>query len=97
MMRLHRSLAEVRPDSARAFMGLAAKQIRRTLIDLARHHFGPAGDAAKHQSDAVAGAMQQQSTRHEWAETMAEWARFHTIIEDQSDEERRSRGSTAGT
>jgi len=37
MIRLHRSLVEVRPDSARAFLGLAAVQIRRTLLDLARH------------------------------------------------------------
>jgi RNA polymerase sigma-70 factor (ECF subfamily) len=45
MIRLHRSLTEVRPESPRAFFGLAATQIRRTLIDLVRHHFGPEGEA----------------------------------------------------
>jgi RNA polymerase sigma-70 factor (ECF subfamily) len=88
MIRLHRSLAEVRPDSARAFLGLAAVQIRRTLLDLARHHFGPAGDAAKHQSDASVAALQQQVTRQERPETLAEWARFHEIIDGLPDEER---------
>lgn len=36
VMRLHRSLSEVQPESVRQFFGLAATQIRRTLIDLAR-------------------------------------------------------------
>lgn len=88
MIRLHRSLADVRPDSARAFLGLAAVQIRRTLLDLARHHFGPAGEAAQHQSDASAVAIQHQVTRQERPETLAEWARFHEIIESLPDEER---------
>ena len=34
-LRLHRSLSEVKPESVRQFFGLAATQIRRTLIDLA--------------------------------------------------------------
>lgn len=36
VMRLLRSLGEVKPDSTRAFFGLAAEQIRRELLDLAR-------------------------------------------------------------
>src|SRR3569832_1492854 len=43
MIRLHRSLAEVKPGSVRHFFNLAAVQIRRTLLDLAKHHFGPEG------------------------------------------------------
>ena len=39
LIRLHRSLTEVKPDSRRAFFGLAITQIRRTLIDLARHGY----------------------------------------------------------
>ncbi|MCD0463070.1 LamG-like jellyroll fold domain-containing protein [Roseiconus lacunae] len=41
IIRLHRALAEVRPESPRQFYGLAATQIRRELIDLARKHDGP--------------------------------------------------------
>ena len=50
-IRLHRSLKKVKPDSARSFYGLATVEIRRTLIDLCRHHFGPEGAAGKYQSD----------------------------------------------
>lgn len=41
LIRLHRSLETVEPESVAQFYGLAATQIRRELIDLARHHFGP--------------------------------------------------------
>jgi RNA polymerase sigma-70 factor (ECF subfamily) len=50
-VRLWRALQDVKPDSVRAFVGLAATQIRRELIDLARHHRGAQADAAHHQSD----------------------------------------------
>ncbi len=50
VLRLYRSLGDVRPESIGQFFGLATTQIRRTLIDLARHHFGPEGAAARHQS-----------------------------------------------
>src|SRR5947209_2117063 len=43
LVRLLRALAEVRPASAREFLGLAAEQIRRELLDLARHYYGPRG------------------------------------------------------
>ena len=50
-IRLRRALKAVKPTSVKAFVGLAATQIRRELIDLARHHYGPEGDAAHHASD----------------------------------------------
>jgi RNA polymerase sigma-70 factor (ECF subfamily) len=50
-IRLWRALQEVRPDSPRAFVGLAATQIRRELTDQARHHRGAQADAAHHHSD----------------------------------------------
>lgn len=46
LLRLIRSLHEVRPDSMRAFYGLAAQQMRRELLDLARHYNGPLGEGA---------------------------------------------------
>jgi hypothetical protein len=42
-LRLCRALESVRPASAAEFFGLAALQIRRELVDLARHHNGPEG------------------------------------------------------
>lgn len=47
-MRLHRALGEVQPDSPRAIMALAATQLHRELIDLARRHAGPMSFAANH-------------------------------------------------
>ena len=53
LVRLHRSLKDVHPNNPKAFMGLAAGQIRRELIDLYRHHYGPEGDGAHHATDPV--------------------------------------------
>ncbi len=49
-LRLYRSLGEVKPTDVRHFYRLAALQIRRELIDLARHYRGPEGMGAHHQT-----------------------------------------------
>ncbi len=51
LLRLNRALQAVSPESPQRFIGLAATQIRRELIDLHRHHYGPLGDGAHHVSD----------------------------------------------
>ena len=43
VVRLLRALEEVRPPSVRAFFGLAATQMRRELLDLARRYQGRGG------------------------------------------------------
>src|SRR5262252_9794407 len=50
VLRLLRALETVRPESMRAFFGLAAEQMRRELLDLARHFLGPQGLGANHRS-----------------------------------------------
>ncbi len=91
-LRLHQSLSEVRPDSVRSFYGLAATQIRRSLIDLARHHFGPRGQAAKHHSDPGAndggGIVENEPAKTERPDTLASWAEFHEAVERLADPER---------
>jgi RNA polymerase sigma-70 factor (ECF subfamily) len=42
MLRLCRALTAIIPDSVPGFFALAALQIRRELVDLARHYFGRA-------------------------------------------------------
>ena len=42
-MRLYRSLAEAQPASAAELYRLAALNIRRELLDLAKHYYGPRG------------------------------------------------------
>jgi RNA polymerase sigma-70 factor (ECF subfamily) len=94
VLRLYRSLGDVRPDSVRAFFGLAATQIRRTLIDLARHHFGPEGPAAFHHSEAnrqnssSAQIDQSPPSNDEPPETLDAWARFHEAVERLPNDER---------
>jgi RNA polymerase sigma factor (sigma-70 family) len=51
-LRLLRALEQVTPENPRQFFGLAAELIRRTLIDLARHYYGPQGLGANYKSRA---------------------------------------------
>jgi RNA polymerase sigma-70 factor (ECF subfamily) len=86
VLRLHRSLATVRPTTAVQFYGLAAAQIRRELIDLARHHFGPEGAAAHHDTDGggrAGGAGPVESREDPAGEpaTLAEWTEFHEKVQ----------------
>jgi len=53
MLRLHTALNDVKIESVLHFFNLAAVMIRRTLLDLAKHHFGPEGAAANHHTDGV--------------------------------------------
>ena len=50
LIRLLRALESVQPTSTRAFFGLAAEQMRRELLDLGRHYYGPQGVGANHAS-----------------------------------------------
>src|SRR5262249_44655981 len=54
-LRLCRALKDATPESPRSFFNLAAVQIRRELIDLARHHYGPHGMGANHESVGPSG------------------------------------------
>ena len=84
-MRLHRSLSEVKPESVRQFFGLAATQIRRTLIDLARHHYGPEGHGAKHESGTNSA---KQNDEADSPETLASLAEFHQQVDKLPEAER---------
>jgi RNA polymerase sigma factor (sigma-70 family) len=91
MVRLCRALEQRHPATVREFFGLASLQIRRELIDLARHYFGPEGPAARHHTpgfkDAAdaeggpppAGVEVGGSTND--PRKLAEWTEFHRQIE----------------
>jgi RNA polymerase sigma factor (sigma-70 family) len=85
-MRLHQSLMEVKPASVREFFGLAVTQIRRTLIDLGRHHFGPQGQVAHwHDEGAEIASGIADPLR---PETLQSWTDFHEAVGDLPDEQR---------
>jgi RNA polymerase sigma-70 factor (ECF subfamily) len=48
LMRLHRALENCRPADTREFFALSGSLIRRELIDLKRHYYGPEGIGANH-------------------------------------------------
>ena len=95
-MRLYRSLSEVKPRTAADFFRLAALNIRRELLDLAKHYYGPLGHGAKHasigkESDSDSkprlGADKADSLGDDPSK-LAAWAEFHRQIELMPDEER---------
>ncbi len=96
MLRLCRALSTVTPDSPRDFYRLAALQIRRELIDLARHHYGPMGGGANHASQAPASPNQSGITppAYEAADLSQEpgrlalWTEFHRQVDLLPDDER---------
>src|SRR6476659_4914501 len=90
LVRLHRSLAEVRPEGVRHFDNLAAAQIRRELIDLARRHHGPEGLGANHHTDGTDPNVRlaQVSDRSSRPESLEGWMAFHEAVEGMPVEER---------
>lgn len=86
LIRLHRSLSEVRPESPRQFYGLATTHMRRELIDLARKHFGAEGLGANHHTDGGIAAENQTNTAE--PETIEAWVKFHERVEALPDQER---------
>jgi len=91
MIRLMKSLTSASPDSVGQFVGLAATQMRRTLLDLSRHHFGKQGQGQNHQS--VDQKAAEASPPFPAANTnepisMEDWSAFHTAIETLAEEPR---------
>lgn len=93
-IRLQRAIRAEVPASPKDFFRLAALQIRRELIDLARHHFGPHGDAAHHVSDHPAlGPASNNPPAAPADEThdpavLALWTEFHQQVESLIPDER---------
>jgi RNA polymerase sigma-70 factor (ECF subfamily) len=81
--RLWKALEETTPGSLREFFRLAALQIRRALIDLARHHYGPKGAVVTYGSQGI-----EQSDTSQEPSRLAEWAEFHEQVAALPAEER---------
>ena len=94
-LRLYRTLANVTPPTARDFFRLAALSIRRELLDLAKHYYGPEGLGMHHAS--VGGGQGSQSESPALspaqdaggeASQLAAWTEFHAQIDQLPEEER---------
>jgi RNA polymerase sigma-70 factor (ECF subfamily) len=96
VLRLYRALKEVAPPSIADFFRLAAVQIRRELIDLARHYNGPHGLGANHVSrvgvnesaDASTSPLESPDSTYDPGR-LADWTDFHRQVEALPDETRR--------
>ena len=96
LLRLSRALEAVDVATPQDFMRLAALQIRRTLIDLARHHLGPEGSGAHHatgmaqpSADGTRREAYDRADNTREPSNLAAWAEFHEKINGLPDEERR--------
>jgi RNA polymerase sigma factor (sigma-70 family) len=94
-VRLWQSLERVTPGTVDEFLGLAATQIRRELLDLARHYFGPQGQGANQVAPALAaGPEGTAAPMFDGAETtydpsqLAIWTEFHRTVEGLPADER---------
>ena len=95
LVRLMRALQTVTPATPRDFYRLATLQIRRELIDLVRHYFGPEGRGAKHatnnmkedSADSVPPRYERADAEDEPAR-LAAWAEFHEQAERLPEDER---------
>ena len=92
MLRLHRSLQQVRPSTVGEFFALAGLQIRRELHDLHRHHFGPQGVGANHHTDGHGKAADDVNgpllAVAQAAAMPVGWDRFHALVETLPEDER---------
>jgi RNA polymerase sigma-70 factor (ECF subfamily) len=86
-MRLHRALGQVPIESPRSIMALAATQIHRELIDLARRHAGPSSFAANHATNVgnaggTSGVDTPQAIADapDSADSLERWTLFHDAI-----------------
>lgn len=86
MLRLHKSLLEVHPETPRQFYKLAGMQIRRELIDLARKHCGPRGIGANHLTDD--GEIVKNKSQGIEPDSLESWSRFHESVENLPEEQR---------
>jgi RNA polymerase sigma-70 factor (ECF subfamily) len=95
LLRLLSALRDVKPETPRDFLALAALQIRRELIDLARRFYGPEGIGANHDSaaaDAQGPGPKDKADARQEPSALAQWRELHQQIDALPDEEREVMG-----
>jgi RNA polymerase sigma-70 factor (ECF subfamily) len=85
VLRLLRALEEVEPTSVRNFFGLAAEQMRRELLDLARRYRsqrinGPSHAADRERSDARVSSPDPPAAEED-PDDLEKWCAFHEAVE----------------
>jgi RNA polymerase sigma factor (sigma-70 family) len=94
-MRLFRSLEKVSPETVADFFRLASLNIRRELLDMVKHYYGPRGVGANHATSpghdnsdtAPPGHLEKADVSGEPGR-LALWGEFHEQVEKLPDDER---------
>ncbi len=94
-IKLWKSLSKVHINDSRHFYALAAMHLRRELIGLTRHYFGPLGlgthqDSREYRADANREwpvAPEGQTDTHEGSH-LAMWTEFHQHVEQLAENDR---------
>lgn len=90
-IRLIRSLEQVKPETSRHFFALAGTQIRRELIDMARHYRSAVAGHASLESQRQDGDGRRRAEPIDLAsspEQLVDWTALHEHIASLPDEER---------
>jgi RNA polymerase sigma-70 factor (ECF subfamily) len=94
-LRLYRTLEQVTPESVRDFLRLASLNIRRELLDLVKHYYGPRGHGAAHatmsdrsDSDTRSGEPSEAAALTHEPSRLAAWTDLHRAVEALPEEER---------
>jgi RNA polymerase sigma-70 factor (ECF subfamily) len=89
-IRLMRALRDIHVATPVEFLRLSARMMRRALLDLARHHYGPEGSAANRAhvrigaSSTSPGLTPSADTTHSPGK-LAAWAEFHDRVDSLDD------------
>jgi RNA polymerase sigma-70 factor (ECF subfamily) len=93
-LRLYRTLESVKPESTRDFLRLASLNIRRELLDLSKHYFGPQRIGTLHASspddtsaNGSPGGVEPADDTNDPGGLDA-WAEFHRRVDALPDEQR---------
>lgn len=90
--RLLRALRDVEPASVRDFFGLAAEQMRRELLDLARHHHARRMQGVSYAMNAKGSdsgvTVPDPPDAAEHPDELEKWCAFHEAVERLPAEER---------
>src|SRR5262249_6755003 len=92
-LRLLRTLQQLPIETSRDFFRLAALNIRRELLDLAKHHYGAHGQGANHataspDADTLVPGNEAVADPAENPSRLAAWGEFHEQIAALPEEER---------
>jgi RNA polymerase sigma-70 factor (ECF subfamily) len=88
LIRLLRAVRAVPATTTRDVLALAAEQVRRELIDLARHFHGPLGSGRRHATPTCGAVFPEPADATHDPTGLAEWAALHEQVGRLPDEER---------